>query len=186
MHVRLARVHYWRHLGTVSPFSIFHRCKAGFKKAIANHVLFSHFSCLRFALAALADNSFISSSMVIIFSRFFHTVFKFCCIFMRRETKFLKICFPPSLGNIILPDGPKEFLFKGFFFAPVPVRLPPLKTPLDLQKLVVKPNVFSTWAPFSHSWFEHAPKLLIYVNVLPARAGSTFLQIGAQSCSTKI
>ena len=124
--------------------------------------------------------------MVIVFSRFFHTVFKFCCISMRHDTKFLKICFPPSLGSIILSAAAKEFLFKGFFLGPVPVRLPPLKTPLDLQKVVVKPNVFSTLALFSPSWFEHAPKLLIYVNVLPARAGSTFLQIGASSCSTKI
>ena len=105
---------------------------------------------------------------------------------MRHEAKFLKICFPPSLGNIISPAASKEFLFKGFFLGPVPLRLPPLKTPLDLQKVVVKPNVFSTLATFSHSWFEHAPKLLIYVNVLPARAGSTFLQIGASSLSTKI
>ena len=124
--------------------------------------------------------------MVIVISRFFHTAFKFCCIFMRRETKFLKICFPPSLGSIILPAGPKEFLFKGFFLGPVPVRLPPLKTPLDLQKIVVKPNVFSTFSFFGPSWFEYASKLLIYLNVPPARAGSTFLQIGAQSCSTKI
>ena len=42
-------------------------------------------------------------------------------------------------------------------------------------KTMVKPNVFSTLALFSPSWFEHAPKLLIYLNVLPARAGSTFL-----------
>ena len=174
------------HLGTVSPFLTLHRGKARFKKTIANLILFSHFSCLRLALAALADNSFISSSMVIIFSRFFHTVFKFCCIFMRRETKFLKICFPPSLGSIILPAAPKEFLFKGFFLGPVPVRLPPLKTPLDLQKVVVKPNVFSTFSVFGPSWFEYASKLLIYLNILPARAGSTFLQIGAQACSTKI
>ena len=170
-------MHYWRHLGTVFPFLTLHRGKAWFKKTIANLVLFSHFSCLRLALAALADNSFISSSMVIIFSRFFHTVFKFCCIFMRRETKFLKICFPPSLGSIILPAAPKEFLFKGFFLGPVPVRLPPLKTPLDLQKVVVKPNVSSTFSLFGPSWFEYASKLLFYLNVLPARAGSTFLQI---------
>ena len=186
MHVRLVRVHYRRHLGTVFPFLTLHRGKARFKKTIANHVLFSHFSCLRLAIAALADKSFISSSMVIIFSRFFHTAFKFCCISMRHETKFLKICFPPSLGSIILPAAPKEFLFKGFFLGPVPVRLPPLKTPLDLQKVVVKPNVFSTFSLFGPSWFEYASKLLIYLNILPARAGSTFLQIGAQSCSTKI
>ena len=153
---------------------------------MANFVLFSHFSCLRLALAALADKSFISSSMVIVFSRFFHTVFKFCCISMRHDTKFLKICFPPSLGSIILSAAAKEFLFKGFFLGPVPVRLPPLKTPLDLQKVVVKPNVSSTFSLFGPSWFEYASKLLIYLNVLPARAGSTFLQIGAQSCSTKI
>ena len=179
-------MHYRLHLGTVFRILTLHRGKARFRKTIANCTLFSHFSCLRLALAALAGNSFISSSMVIIFSRFLHTVFKFCCISMWCETKFLKICFPPSLGSIILPDTPKEFLFKGFFLGPVPVRLPPLKTPLDLQKVVVKPNVFSTLALFSPSWFEHAPKLLIYVHVLPARAGSTFLQIGAQSCSTKI
>ena len=94
--------------------------------------------------------SFISSSMGIIFSRFFHTAFKFCCISMRHETKFLKICFPPSLGSIILPTAPKEFLFKGFFLGPVPVRLPPLKTPLDLQKVMVKPVVFQNFH-FSHS-----------------------------------
>ena len=179
-------MHYWRHLGTVFPILSLHRGKAWFKKTIANLVLFSHFSCLRLASAALADKSFISSSMVIVFSRFFHTVFKFCCISMRHDTKFLKICFPPSLGSIILSAAAKEFLFKGFFLGPVPVRLPPLKTPLDLQKVVVKPNVFSTLALFSPSWFEYAPKLFIYLNVLPARAGSTFLQIGASSCSTKI
>ena len=132
---------------------------------------------MRLALAALADNSFISSSMVIIFSRFFHTVFKFCCILIRHETKFLKICFPPSLGSIILPAAPKEFLFKGFFLGPVPVRLPPLQTPLNFQKVMVKPNVFSTFSLFGPSWFEYASKLLIYLNILPARAGSTFLQI---------
>ena len=49
---------------------------------------------------------------------------------------------PALVGDIILPAAPKEFLFKGFFLGPVPVRLPPLKTPLDLQKIVVKPNVF--------------------------------------------
>ena len=65
---------------------------------------------------------------------------------MRHDTKFLKICFPPSLGGIILSAAAKEFLFKGLFLGPVPVRLPPLKTPLDLQKVVVKPNVFSTLA----------------------------------------
>ena len=179
-------MHYWRHLGTVFPFLTLHRGKAWFKKTIGNTTKFLQFSCLRLALAALADNSFISSSIVIIFSRFFHTVFKFCCIFMRRETKFLKICFPPSLGSIILPAGPKEFLFKGFFLGPVPVRLPPLQTPLDLQKVVMKPNVFSTLALFGPSCFEYASKLLIYLVILPARAGSTFLQIGAQSCSTQI
>ena len=179
-------MHYWRHLGTVFRILTLHRGKAWLQKTIANLVLFLQFSCLRLALAALADNSFISSSMVIIFSRFFHTAFKFCCIFMRRETKFLKICFPPSLGSIILPAGPKEFLFKGFFLGPVPVRLPPLKTPLDLQTIVVKGNVASTFSLFGPSWFEYASKLLIYLNVLPARAGSTFLQIGASSCSTKI
>ena len=142
MHVRLVRVHYRRHLGTVFPILTLHRGKARFKKTIANLLLFSHFSCLRLAMAALADNSFISSSMVIIFSRFFHTAFKFCCISMRHDTKFLKICFPPSLGSIILPAAPKEFLFKGFLLRPVPVRLPPLKTPLDFQKVMVKPNVF--------------------------------------------
>ena len=110
----------------------------------------------------------------------------FYYISMRYQANFLNICFPPSLGSIILSAAAKEFLFKGFFLGLVPVRLPPLKTPLDLQKVVVKPNVFSQWAPFSHSWFEHAPKLFIYLNVLPARAGSTFLQIGASSCSTKI
>ena len=115
---------------------------------MGNTIQFLQFSCLRLASAALADKSFISSSMVIIFSRCFHTVFKFCCIFMRRETKFLKICFPPSLGSIILSTAPKEFLFKGFFLGPVPVRLPPLKTPLDLQKVGVKPNVFSTFSFF--------------------------------------
>ena len=153
---------------------------------MANLILFSHFFCLRLASAALADKSFISSSMVIVFSRSFHTVFKFWCISMRHDTKFLKICFPPSLGNIILSTAAKEFLFKGFFLGPVPVRLPPLKTPLDFQKVMVKPNVFSTFSFFGPSWFEYASKLLIYLNILPARAGSTFLQIGAQSCSTKI
>ena len=155
-------------------------------KAVVNCASFLQFSSLRLALAALADKSFISSSMVIIFSRFFHTVFKFCCIFMRRETKFLKIWFPPSLGSIILPAAPKEFLFKGFCLGPVPVRLPLVKTPLDLQKVVVKPLVFSTFSLFGPSWFEYASKLLIYLNIPPARAGSTFLQIGAQSCSAKI
>ena len=179
-------MHYWRHLDTVFRILILPRGKACLQKTIANCALFLQFSSLRLALAALADKSFISSSMVIIFSRFFHTAFKFCCISMRHETKFLKICFPPSLGSIILSTAAKEFLFKGFFLGPVPVRLPPLKTPLDLQKVVVKPNVFSTLALFSPSWFEHAPKLLIYLNVLPARAGSTFLQIGGSSFSTKI
>ena len=179
-------MHYWRHLATVFRILTLHRDKAWLQKTIAHCVLFLQFSCLRLALAALADKSFISSSMVIIFSRSFHTAFKFCCVSMRHDTKYLKICFPPTLGSIILSTAAKEFLFKGFFLGPVPVRLPPLKTPLDLQKVVVKPNVFSTLALFSPSWFELAPKLLIYVNVLPARAGSTFLQIGAQSCSTKI
>ena len=96
---------------------------------------------------------------------------------MRHETKFLKICFPPSLGSIILSTAAKEFLFKGFFLGPVPVRLPPLKTPLDLQKVMVKRTVSSTFSLFGPSWFEYASKLLFYLNVFPARAGSTFLQI---------
>ena len=134
-------MHYWRHPGVVFRILTLHRDKAWLQKTIANLKLFSHFSCLRLALAALADNSFVSSSMAIIFSRFFHTAFKFCCISMRHETKFLKICFPPSLGSIILSTAAKEFLFKGFFLGPVPVRLPPLKTPHDLQKVMVKPIV---------------------------------------------
>ena len=147
------------------------------QKTIGNVFVFLQFSCLRPALAALASKSFISSSMVIKFSRIFHTAFKFRCIFMRRETKFSKICFPPSLGSIILSTAAKEFLFKGFFLGPVPVRLPPLKTPLDLQKVVVEPNVSPTFSLLGPSWFEYASKLLFYLNVFPARAASTFLQI---------
>ena len=112
------------------------------EKTIGNCTLFLQFSYLRLALAALANKSFISSSMVVIFSRFFHTAFKFCCISMRHETKFLKICFPPSLGSIILPTAPKEFLFKSFFLGPAALCLPPLKAPLLSQKIVVKPVVF--------------------------------------------
>ena len=59
-------------------------------------------------------------------------------------------------------------------------------TPFALSKNNVKTCRFSTSSHFGPSWFEYASKLLIYLNVLPARAGSTFLQIGAQSCSTKI
>ena len=58
--------------------------------------------------------------------------------------------------------------------------------PQVLQKNSGKTCRFSTFSLFGPFWFESAPKLLIYLNVLPARAGSTFLQIGAQSCSTKI
>ena len=67
-----------------------------------------------------------------------------------------------------------------------PIALQRAYDPFDPLKVMVKPNVFSTLALFSPSCFEYAPKLLIYLNVLPARAGSTFLQIGASSCSTKI
>ena len=73
---------------------------------------------------------------------------------------------PALVGDIILSAAAKEFLFKGFFLGPVPVRLPPLKTPLDLQKVVVKPNVSSTFSLFGPSWFEYASKLLIYLNIL--------------------
>ena len=123
--------------------------------------------------------------MAIIFSRFFLTAFKFCCISMRHDTKFLKICFPPSLGSIILSTAAKEFLFKGFFLGPAPLCLPPLKTPLALSKNYRKTCRFSTFSLFGSSRFEYASKLLIYLNVLPARAGSTFLQISASPCSTK-
>ena len=58
--------------------------------------------------------------------------------------------------------------------------------PFKSLKNIGKPYRFSTFSLFGPSWFEYASKLLIYLNVLPARAGSTFLQIGAQSCSTKI
>ena len=112
------------------------------KKQYETLYYFYNFLVCDLLLAALADKSFISSLTVNIFSRFFHTAFKVCCISMRHETKFLKIWFPPSLGNIILPAASKEFLFKAFFLGPVPVRLPPLKTPFDLQKVLVKPVVF--------------------------------------------
>ena len=35
---------------------------------------------------------------------------------MRYQTNFLKICFPLSLGSIILPTATKQFLFKILFF----------------------------------------------------------------------
>ena len=136
-------MHYWRHLGTVFLSLILHRGKAWLQKAIANCALFLQFSSLRLALAALADKSFISSSMVILFSRFFHTAFKFCCISMRHDTNFLKICFRPSLESISLPTAPKEFLFKSFFLGPAPLCLPPLKAPLLSQTNVVKLIVFN-------------------------------------------
>ena len=142
LHCWLLRMHYWKHLGTVFRILTLPSGKAWLQKTIVKCILFLQFSCLRLALAALADKSFISSSMVIIFSRFFHTAFKFCCIPIRHETKFLKIWFPPSLGSIMLSAAAKEFLFKGFFLGPDPVRLPLLKTPLDLQKVMVKPGVF--------------------------------------------
>ena len=135
-------MHYWRHLGTVFRILTLHRDKAWLQKTIQNCALFLQFSFLGLALAALADKSFISSSMVIIFSRFVHTAFRFCCISIRHKANVLKICFPPSLGTIILPTAPKEFLFKSFFLGPAPLCLPPLKAPLLSQKIVVKPNVF--------------------------------------------
>ena len=135
---------------------------------MANCALFLQFSSLRLALAALADKSFISSSNVIIFSRFFHTAFKFCCISMRHDTKFLKICFPPSLGSIILPTAPKEFLFKSFFFGTCPTSLATTKSPLKSLKNSGKTNRFKTNSPFGPSCFEYASKLLIYLNVPPA------------------
>ena len=58
------------------------------------------------------------------------------------------------------------------------------RPPCSLKKYS-KTCRFSKFSLFGPSCFEYASKLLIYLNVLPARAGSTFLQIGAQSCSTK-
>ena len=179
-------MHYWRHLGTVFRILTLPSGKAWLQKTSEKCVLCLQFSFLGLALAALADKSFISSSTVIIFSRFFHTAFRFCCISIRHRANFLKICFPPSLGTIILPTAPKEFRLKTFCFWTCPTPFVATKCSLPLSKKHIKTNENSTISLFGPPWFEYALKLHIYKKVLPARAGSTFLQIGTQSCSTKI
>ena len=83
------RTHYWRHHGAVFRILIVHRGKACLQKTIANCALFLQFSSLRLALAALADKSIISSSMVIVFSRSYYFSDNICPSYPRATLKIL-------------------------------------------------------------------------------------------------
>ena len=117
------------------------------QKTIGNCTLFLQFSSLRLALAALADKSFISSSMVIIFSRFFHTAFKFCCISMRHETKFLKML-PALAGEHYFDNRPKGISHQKLLFGTCSTLLATTKSPLALSKKHTKTNGFLTFSLF--------------------------------------
>ena len=93
---------------------------------------------------------------------------------------------PAPAGEHYFANRPKGNSLQKLLFVTCPTLLATTKSPLALSKNNGKTSSFSTFSLFGPSCFEYASKLLIYLNVLPARAGSTFLQIGAQSCSTKI
>ena len=93
---------------------------------------------------------------------------------------------PALAGDSYFANRPKGISLQKLLFGTCPTTFATTKSPLALSKNNGKTRRFSTFSLFGPSCFEYASKLLIYLNVLPARAGSTFLQIGAQSCSTKI
>ena len=93
---------------------------------------------------------------------------------------------PALAGEHYFANRPKGISLQKLLFGTCPTLRATTKSPLALSKNSGEARRFSTFSLFGPSWFEYASKLLIYLNVLPARAGSTFLQIGAQSCSTKI
>ena len=72
---------------------------------------------------------------------------------MRHQANFLKICFPPSLGSIILPTAPSNFFSKSYFLAAEPSLLWPLNASLPCQFLIQNPHWKSKWgicwAPFA-------------------------------------
>ena len=59
---------------------------------------------------------------------------------MRHQTNFLKICFPPSLGSIILPTATKQFLFKILFFGSWTL-------PFVTAKRILALSIFNTKPP---------------------------------------
>ena len=90
--------------------------KAGLIMAFFMHLFWERYALvnvLLWPMTAIACFIFLMTAefKYTLFSRFFYTILKFWCIFMRNDAKFLKIWFPPSLGSIILPTAPKEFLF---------------------------------------------------------------------------
>ena len=93
---------------------------------------------------------------------------------------------PALAGEHYFANRPKGISLQKLLFGTCPTTFATAKCPLEAQKNSGKTRRFSTFSLFGLSCFEYASKLLIYLNVIPARAGSTFLQIGAQSCSTKI
>ena len=72
---------------------------------------------------------------------------------MRYQANFLKICFPPSLGSIILPTAPSNLFSKSYFLAAEPSLLWPLNASLPCQFLIRNANWKSKWgicwAPFA-------------------------------------
>ena len=93
---------------------------------------------------------------------------------------------PALAGEHYFANRPKGISLQKLLFGACPTLLATTKSLLAFLKSSGKPCRFSTFSLFGPSWFEYTSKLLIYLNILPARAGRTFLQIGAQSCSTKV
>ena len=93
---------------------------------------------------------------------------------------------PAFAGEHYFANRPKGISLQNLLFGTCPTLLATTRSPLKAYKNNNKTCRFSTFSLFGPSWFEYASKLLIYLNVLPARAGSTFLQIGASSLSIKI
>ena len=93
---------------------------------------------------------------------------------------------PAFAGEHYFANRPKRISIQRLLFGTCSTTFATTKSTPWPSKSNCKICRSSTFSLFGPSWFEYASKLLIYLNVLPARAGSTFLQIGAQSCSTKI
>ena len=92
---------------------------------------------------------------------------------------------PALAGEHYFDNRPKGISLQKLLSGTAPTMLATTQSPLALSKNNGKACRFSAFSLFGPSCFEYASKLLIYLNVLPARAGTTFLQIGAQSSSTK-
>ena len=93
---------------------------------------------------------------------------------------------PAFAGEHYFANRPKGISLQMLLFGTCSTTFATTKNNPWPSKSRGKTSRFSTFSLFGPSCFEYASKLLIYLNVLPARAGSTFLQIGAQSCSIKI